>query len=321
MNLIVRPVCGKEKIILKPLINNNPHNPYHALRSYCEPEGLNAYYYELFVGGNGVKVLAAFSQRKIAGFTAFAISDWDSKVFGIKMAAIKYITAIGSYANALAIKRKLLKSVICELQKWGVKHLSARVECNDFSSVHAFESCGFRIMDNLLTYLFRKDEIISPDAGRWFKVRKMRKDHLDEAGAICEKYCTLGHYSADPSIPTYKTANMYRKWLESMLINRKDVDIFVATRGRKIEGCSFMVFNALLNKYTGLKTISRGLVAVSPLARGCSIALINAQIKERKDLDFAEFETQTYNRPMMSVIQRLNMNLIRSRYTLHRILL
>lgn len=318
--MIIKEIHKKDKDIIKLLIAKNKYNPYSNLKFYKDIDKLNNYYYKLFSAGRNIKILSAMRGNEMVGLLTFSISQWDSKVFGVKMGKLGYITATGGYAQEFTIKNKLLNSAIKYLKKHGIKHLSARIDSNDFSSVHALENNRFRIMDNLLTYILKERKIIFPEVERWFTVKKIAKQDLKIAGDIMANARMESHYSVDPTIPTLKVKNMYRRWLESKYKRPQNNDILVAKRGERIVGCSFFPFNILLKRFTGLKTLHRGLITVDPSAKGCSIALINAQLKRRKNLDFAEFETQTYNYRMMSIIQKLNMQLIRCRYTFHRIL-
>jgi RimJ/RimL family protein N-acetyltransferase len=325
MNLTIKEMHKKDREIIKSLIDKSKHNPYSNIRFYRNIDKLNDYYYELFFADKNIKVLSAVYNKEIVGLLTFFISNWDSKVFGIKMAKLGYITATGGYINELVIKKKLLSAGLKYLKDQGVKHLSVRIEANDFSSIHAIEALRFRIMDNLVTYIYRdvglrEGRFLFPEVKRWFRVRKISPEDLKFAGDLLANSGIESHYSIDRVIPSSRVRNMYRKWLECKFKNLKENDIFVVKRGKKVVGCSIFSFNLLLEKCTGLKSVHRGLVAVDPLAKGCLIALINAQIMQRKDLDFAEFETQIYNYRMMDVIQKLGMRLIRCRYTFHRTL-
>lgn len=319
MNLAIKEITKKDKTLIKSLININNYNPYSNLGFYSNTKKLDGYYYKLFFCSDEKnKIIAAFLGNEPVGLLTFLVSEWDRKIFGVKMANIGYISTAEEYSNALMIKNKLVEYAIRDLKNKMVRHISARVESNDFSSIHALENHGFKIMDNLLTYILKNKKLIFPKAERWFTIKEIGKDELEKAGNLLGDRCVLGHYAVDPAFPYSKVKNMYKKWLETKYNDLKNNDIFVAKRGKEIIGCSFLSFNKLLSECTGLKSLHRGLVAVKPLAAGCFFAFFNAHIKKRRDLDFAEFETQTYNYNMMKIIQKLNMRLIRSRYTFHR---
>ncbi len=318
MNLIIKEISTEDKAGIKSLIYKNKYNPYCNIRFYNDTEKLNAYYYRLFFCDKKIKIISAAAGSKIVGLLTSLVAEWDQEVFGMKMANIGYITAEGGYPEALVIKRKLLGAAIQYLKNKGIKHLSVRVDSNDFSSIHALENHGFKIMDNLLTYILRKKKIIFPKVKRWFIIKEIGKDDLEKAGNLLGDRCVFGHYAVDSAFHPLQVKNMHKKWLKDKCNDLKNNDIFVAKRGGEIVGCSFFSFNKLLNECTGLKSLHRGLVAVKPLAAGCFFAFLNAHIKKRRDLEFAEFETQAYNYNMMQVIQKLNMRLIRSRYTFHK---
>lgn len=318
MNLIIEEIKRKDKTVIKSLIYNNKYNPYCNIGFYNDSEKLNDYYYRLFFCDKKNKIISALAGNKIVGLLTFLVTEWDQEVFGIKMANLGYITAEGGYPEALVIKRKLLGAAIQYLKNKGVKHLSVRVDSNDFSSIHALENYGFKIMDNLLTYILKDKKPIFSETQRWFRVEEIGKEDIEAAGNLLADRCILGHYTVDPAMHHLQVRNMYKKWLKTKCNDSKNSDVFVAKIGKEIVGCSFFSSNVLLKECTGLKSLHRGLVAVKPLSAGCFFAFLNAHIKKRRDLDFAEFETQTYNYNMMLVIQKLNMRLIRSRYTFHK---
>ncbi len=318
MGLIIKEIGKNDKEVIKPLINTNRYNLYSNIGFYKETGKLNEYYYNLFFVDKKVKIISCFAAAESVGIVTAVVPKWDQEAFGIKMAIIGYITAAGDYAEALAIKKKLLDAAIKYLKSNDVKHVSVRVEANDFSSIHALESYGFKIMDNLAAYISKNKTAIFPDTGRWFIIKKIGKDDLEAAGDLLADRVVLGHYAVDPGIHYLKIRGMYKKWLKAKYNDLKNNDIFVAKRGNDIVGCSLLSFNVLLKKCTGLQSLHRALVAVKPSAAGCFFALFNAQMRKRRDMDFFEFETQTYNYNMMNMIQRLNMRLIRCRYTFHK---
>lgn len=321
MALSIQELNRKDKIIIKPLIAKNKFNPYSNMRFCKYIDGLDDYYYDLFFDSKKIKVFSAILNGKITGLLTFSISDWDSKVFTIKMAKFEYISAMGDYAQELVIKKKLLTKSLEYARAQAVKHLSIRVAADDFSTIHALESFGFKLMDNLVAYVMTKNtKIVLPKAGCRFTVKQVSQEDIEAAGNLLAEKCILGHYSFDPVIPRLEVMNMYRSWLKSTFRDLENNDIFVAKRNDRIAGCSLFSFNTLLKKYTGLKILHRGIVAVEPSAIGCLFALADANIKKRSELDFAEFETQAYNYNVMSIIQKLGMRLIRSRYTFHKTL-
>lgn len=321
MALSIQELNRKDKSIIKPLIAKNKFNPYSNMRFCKYINRLDDYYYDLFFGGKKIKVFSATLNGEITGLLTFSISDWDSKTFGMKMAKFGYINATGDYAQELAIKNGLLAKSLEYARAQAVKHLSIRVASDDFSSIHAFESCGFKLMDNLVAYIMTKNtKIVLPKAKRWFTVKEITKKDLAAAGNLLADRCIFGHYSFDPSIPPLKVKNMYKSWLKSKFNDRKNNDIFIAKRNGRIVGCSLFSSDALLKKYTGLKIMHRGIMAVESSASGCLFALANANIEKRRSMDLVEFETQTYNYNMMYIMQKLGMRLIRSRYTFHKTL-
>jgi type IV secretory pathway TrbD component len=324
MRVLIKKIPGAKKYcILKRAIESDERKPYTRLRFYNNPEKLNQYYYALFFGARKAEIFVATINGEYAGALVFIVSKWDSRNFGIKMANLGYFAAIGGYSEAIVVKDNLLHEVLKYSKSLSVKFLSVRVEADDASSIHALENNGFKTMDNLVTYIYRdlhvkKQEELFPKTENWFTVSSASKEDLAAAGDLLVDRYKTGHYSFDPGIPVSKREKMYREWLKSKFREPKYNDVFIAKRLGRVVGCSIFSVNTTLERYTGLKSLHKGLGVVDLSSAGCAIALFNAQRKKRKDFDFAEFETQGYNYSMLSVAQRLGMQLICSRQTFHR---
>ncbi len=321
MNAIkIEEISYKNRHRLKHFFEGNKYSPYSALRLYTDAGKLTPYYYEQVFSNKRIRILSAVKRDTIVGLLIYYISDWDSKIFKIKMANIEVIMAAGGYSSELMIKNKLLKELISRAKDMKIKHLSIRVDMRDLSSAHALELNGFRIIDSLFTYILKNRLINIPSMKNMFNIRKILREDIKEAGDLFADRYVTGHYSVDPRIPSNKAKNMYRMWLENKFKDHVNNDIFIAERSGKIVGCSMFSFDNLLKKYTGLNSVHRGLVAVEPSAAGCLVAFIKAQIEKRKNLDFAEFETQGHNYRMLQAMQKLGMQITRSRYTFHKVI-
>jgi hypothetical protein len=316
-------ITNKNEMLDRALVSD-PHLPYRRLRFFKDAGKLQRYYRDLFFGQKGTNIFSGKDSRGSLGLLTFNVSDWDSAIFGIKMAKIGYLSATGGYASEFKVKDHLLTHVLKHAVGLGVKFLSTRVEADDFSSIHALEGRGFRLMDCLMTYACRFDSaekgIIFPGLSNWFSAGVIGKDDLGAAGDLFADRYTTGHYSSDPFFTAEACARMYRKWLENLFKDKLHNDILVAKRQGKLVGCSMFSFNKLLERHTGLRSVHRGLIAVDAAATGCAVALFNEQLKKRKGLDFAEFETQSHNYAMTAFIQKVGMSLISSRYTFHKML-
>ncbi|MFH1778125.1 MAG: hypothetical protein ABH952_11280 [Candidatus Omnitrophota bacterium] len=308
------------KNVLMPLIEKNKFNPYAGLGFYGNSKKLDNYYYDLFFSKTNRTIFLAEKDNIPVGLVSGFISSWDSRVFGIKIAKIEYITALGAYKDAIKIKKLLIKKILAYLKEKRVKHVSIRLNAQDFSSIHVLEDNGFRFMDNIATYIFRQKKIELPDVSRWFTISRIGKKDIIPAQQIIAESGIAGHYTNDPEISNFRVKRMYKKWLVDAIEDKKNNDVFIAKRAGVVVGCAIFSFNDLLYKHTGLQSLHRGLVAALPSAKGSFIAFTKAYLKKRKNLDFAEYDTQTYNYPMINVLQKLGMRFFRLRYTFHKTL-
>ena len=101
---------------------------------------------------NEGSVFIAEEAEEVIGLIASKRLDWDSKHFGIETAKISYLLALGDYCKSLNTKQKLVSHLLANCYDKLTLHLSARVNKEDLSSIHALESRTFRLMGVLVTY-------------------------------------------------------------------------------------------------------------------------------------------------------------------------
>jgi RimJ/RimL family protein N-acetyltransferase len=103
--------------------------------------------------------------------------EWDSEQFGIPAARLDLLESCGPYAEARAEKQKLLASVLDQCANAGIRHLSARVDTGDFTTIHALEAAGFELIDGIQTFLLslNGDHASAPPDTRLFEAKDLPK--------------------------------------------------------------------------------------------------------------------------------------------------
>src|ERR1035441_785492 len=81
-----------------------------------------------------------------AGTAAWRTLEWDTEQFGIPAARLDVLDATGSYAAVRAQKRELLAAVLGQCREAGIRHLTARVDTGDFTTIHVLEEYGFELV-------------------------------------------------------------------------------------------------------------------------------------------------------------------------------
>lgn len=144
-----------------------------------------------------------------AGVATWRNLEWDSEQFGIPAARLDLLEACGSYAEARAAKQKLLASVLDQCGKSGVRHISARVDTGDFTTIHALEDAGFELIDGIQTFLLslNGNHASEPSGTRLFEPKD-----LPEVLEIGRTAFIFDRFHADPALSTAVADRVNESW-------------------------------------------------------------------------------------------------------------
>lgn len=233
---------------------------------------------------SGGYVLVAKEANEVVGLISLKRSEWDTSHFGIEISKIDQLIASGNYFDSTNIKRRLLSSLLERCSRDLLLHVSARVNKEDLSSIHALESKYFRLMDILVTYSldFRKNPFIHSKCQ--YHVRKFRPDELPKLARIafdCFEYATVAtdRFHADPTLPKVKSSELYTKWLVNSC-NDPSSEVLVAEIEGKPVGFNICSINNSLSDIIGIRVGTMALTAVEASYRHklVAVALLNASL-------------------------------------------
>lgn len=214
------------------------------------------------------------------------------------------------------ITSSTLASVLEESGRVGVRLLLARCPAQDWETVHALESSGFRLMDTLL-YLRRTLDDVPPVPGK-VAVRAARSSEASAVGAVARDAFAdyIGHYHTDPRLDPSKVADIYPSWAQRATADPAVADqVLVAEVGGRIAG-----FGAL--KRVGDGGVDGILYAVAPAQRqrGVYRELLCASLEaaKRTGASWMEYSTQIANVAALRGVSRLGFVPDRAYYTFHR---
>ena len=111
------------------------------------------------------------------GIAAWSALAWDTDQFGMAAARLDGSGSSGILPRIASAKTQLLRDVLAECREAGIRHLSARVDTGDFTTIHALEEAGFELIDGIQTFrLSLKGIIATPPPGtRLFEPKTCRK--------------------------------------------------------------------------------------------------------------------------------------------------
>jgi hypothetical protein len=269
-------------------------------------------------------VLVAKNDSQLVGLISLARSEWDSKHFGLQISAIKHLLSVGNYFEQTDIKRRLISSLLTRCTKDLLLHVSARVNKEDLSSIHALESKGFSLMDVLVTYCIdlRKDCII-PTENRYV-IRKVRPNEVFKLAEIafeCFEKAAVAtdRFHADPILPKEKSSQLYAKWLENSC-NDPYSEVLVAEINENPIGFNVCSINASLSDSIGLRVGTMSLTAVDSSYRNrlVAVSLLNASLTWFSGkVDVVDTGGQVSNYAIQRAWNEVGLKITRSQCTFH----
>lgn len=302
---------------IRPLIAKYKYNPYRNYKIFSKDLREKILFQQIaeILKNQEGWCLIAKDKEEISGLVTLIKLPWDTKHFGFKMAKIGHLICLDN-----RLIDELINSVIKNCLKEKIKHLSFRVDTQDFSTIHVLQKNGFYLVETLLTYIFTQANRIS-NLKDIYKVREFKKRDLPYLEEIAQKSFSQNRFHIDPNISKEKADSLYSEWIKNAPLDKDTAFTFVAEKENQPVGFFTCKFNHNILKWTKMKVLGRGLAAVLPEARGAYISLIKMALHRGMNIlkvDIGEFDTQVYNYPVIKTYQRFGMELVLARCTFHR---
>lgn len=232
---------------------------------------------------------------------SWSLQDFDTDLFGFKVAKITHIDDSGDFQDIL----KRIDLLFEEFRKNQVEYATYRLSAGNFSLIHALERSGFLLVDGLLTLQLETKDINSEQSLPF--IRKATLKDLNRLKSLSSTVFALTRFYTDPFIKKEKANQVYEKWIENSL-KKGLADMVLVYEEKDILG-----FITLTKKGT------IPLVGVDKRARGKGIAkvLVNASISQFKKwgVEKVEIETQIINIPAIRAYQACGFRIVDSHLT------
>jgi len=263
-----------------------------------------------------VSATARLSQIETpTGSAAWRMLEWDSEQFGIPVARLEQLDASGSYAEAGAEKQELLATVLLQCREASIRHLSARIDTGDLSTIHALEKAGFELIDGIQTFVLSlKRNHGSPPPG----TRLFEPGDLPQVLEIGRTAFIFDRFHADPALSPAVADQVNESWTRNCCLGIAADAVVVAEEEGRVT--SFVTCRANCEAGRGIVV----LVATAEWARGrgaarrASLAALNWFSEQ--GLDTVEVGTQLRNIPAARLYESLGFRLSRTSYTFRKIL-
>ncbi len=192
--------------------------------------------------GQGTLVFADTSGEDIRALAALSPRTWDSDVLGVSVASVSHL-----YGDRAEPKQDLLCEIIKHAASEGTRVLTARVASHDFTSIHALENVGFRLMDCMLVQVLDTRQGKDADKGQsiensgWLEIvpqRSLEPSLQREVARLCEHSFHHARVYRDPRFTSQQKSMFYER-LAARLQQSEDSIGFAAISGNRV--CGFVI--------------------------------------------------------------------------------
>ena len=230
-------------------------------------------------------------------------------------ARLELLEASGPYAEARSAKQKLLCLLMDRCREAGIRHLSARVDTGDLSTIHALESVGFELVDGILTFLLPMNgyQTAMPAGTRLFEPKD-----LPEVLEIGRTAFVFDRFHADPALSPSVADQVNAAWTRNCCLGIAADAVVVAEEEERV--ASYVTCRIDRPARRGIIV----LVATAEWARGRGAARRASSAAlhwfTEQGMEFVEVGTQLRNIPAARLYESLGFRLFRTSLTFRKIL-
>ena len=323
----VREVDALEPEVVLEIFREHPYDDYRRHRR-IEPEAALAFLRERAEQAAGAEHCHRLLARdrtdgRPAGILLLQHLSHDSELFGRPMGGIPFLVVRADHPDPGDVLRALLLSLPYLVQREGYTHVSVRIDSADIAAYHELTDAGFRLMETLVSMAYdterRGTGLVKPaDFGFDGVVRPVEARDHDAVAEMARKRFTLNRYHLDESIPKGSAGELMARWARSYCEDEQDCQVWVAeTIGGQLAGFLGHGLNRGLEKHSGILVSGRALLAVEDPRTGVGQLLSRAHTWQSPG-DYKEADTQLNNYGMIKASFKLDMDMVRTKYTFHR---
>jgi len=306
---------------LEALVSTYPYNDYRHYRPLSQQIQARILLSEIRRAAQHGHVLTQKEGDQIVACATLSSLPWDSQIFGLPMARIGPLIVVPRHGGRARLIGQLLDGLIEVARAQGIRHLSTRVDCADSEAIQCLEHRGFRLMECLVTYVFRPKQDRLPPIKTLYQVRPYTFDDRQALLTIAEQMYAhhQSRFSVDPDLPREASAQFYSEWTKNACSGAMADRILVAERKGHPIGFLAYKLNSLVRECTGARIAGQGLSAALPEGAGAYIGLLKAALERgREEYDFMEADAPLHHYVVIRTWQRLGFQLVRAKYAFHR---
>jgi hypothetical protein len=252
----------------------------------------------------------------------------DTDVFGTPMAGIPFALVRGGHPAGRDVLGALLAALPDAARRRGIRHVSTRVDTADLVGTEELLGAGFRLIETLVTMAYDTElrgrghqgrgEVDCAEYGFDGRVRLGGRGDGDAVAGLARESFTRNRFHRDSNLPADRAAELMARWARSYCEDGEDCQVWIAERADgRLAGFLGHRLDRELERHSGVLVSGRALLAVKERREGVGQMLSRAHVLQSPG-DYKEADTQLENFGMIRIGFHLGMDLVRTKYTLHR---
>jgi dTDP-4-amino-4,6-dideoxy-D-galactose acyltransferase len=230
--------------------------------------------HQAFVVSDGATSVVA------AGITRLG---WDSEQLGMPAGRLDYvIPAAAPAGDARLLTARLMmagRAVVEAATAAGLRHLSARLDARELTTVQALEMAGFQVVDGLLRFALAVGDG-APPTGRSdaLRLRDAVPEDVPALRALALGAFRYDRFHNDPALAPGVADRLHAAWVENAVRGRTAAGVIVATAADQTVGFFVLALDHEAQKHLGFPVGTLVLIGVDQAwrRRGVALALSHA---------------------------------------------
>jgi len=267
----------------------------------------------------GEKIFVAERDGEVVACAGLAPDKWHSEIYGMKMGKLQpWLNFISPEAGA-----PLRDALLAEARQQAYQHISIRVDGEEFSQLHLFESVEFHLIDISLKFSrpmpFAPNML--PSAREGWRVRLSTPQDAIWMRELGSKTHAHTHFLNDPHLPREKTQALFDAWVVKC-IEKLAYRIYVL-EDNEGTGRGFVIYlrNNSMKQTVGVYPIILDYVILAPEARGGGVGpwFVQESLKQEAEsgFDYCELRTSAHNHAAIGCYEKLGFRICATDMVLH----
>jgi dTDP-4-amino-4,6-dideoxy-D-galactose acyltransferase len=249
-------------------------SPWHSVATAERIALLAAERTTRLLTGPKTRTILSRENEELVGLVCWTRLDWDTEQFGFPAARLDLLTASGDRQSAGRTKTDLVDDALQECRNHDIRHVTARVDAGDLTSVGALERNGFELIDGIQTFSLRipSAPIAVRNSAESITVRLYQESDLPQVLQIARSAYVYDRFHADSALDEETADRINETWVRNSCLGTMADAVIIATAGDAVLGYVTCQIDKEATRVLGVGCGEIGMVATTSRMRNAGVA-------------------------------------------------